>query len=459
METYGRWEPIEVEVVLLPGLPGIQFLGLPDQAVKESATRIKSALRHEGFEFPEGRTIVVNLRPSHLKKSSRGVELAVAAAYLIESGQVSADREIRDSYFFGELSLTGEILPMENILWPSSTGSESWVTGPVNAAPVPRWELSRLRDLIEPKLRPAAERIQMLRPKEFDDFEFSESMAEALMVAAVGGHPILLAGKAGAGKTTFARVLHALMPGRLRFPDEPAWWPFVAPHHSIPKISLLGGGNRPQLGELARADRGVLLLDELLEFKGDVLEGLREPLEREEMEVSRAGQRIRYPVRAQVVATTNLCPCGKWVPPKPRDFCRYSRLRCGAILQRLSGPLLDRFQMAILVQSSSGGEKVTFSQLLQRVEAARNFQSKVPSEYEVGESPHRRTWDSFSPQEQAWSRALRKHTSRRRHMASLRVARSLADLSGSISIQKEHVEKAQRWTLDPFEMLIPADAE
>src|SRR5437868_6572540 len=200
--------PAEVEVTLLPGLPTIQFLGLPDQIIKESIHRIKSAIRQQGFDFPRAQQVFVNIRPNHLKKSSRGIELAVAAGILWETGQIPA-YPVQDSfYIYGELGLSGEVFEPEDLASDFEPQGEAQVlTGSLSSVccPFSRRVIHELKDIPQPQFHgPEMKTLAVKRPQEGLDFYFSEAHAEILSLAALGGHSLLLAGQSGSGKITIA---------------------------------------------------------------------------------------------------------------------------------------------------------------------------------------------------------------------------------------------------------------
>lgn len=456
-----RLTPVEVELELWPGLPEIHFLGRPDQHLRESAKRIKSAIRAQGYDFPVAQQILVNLRPSHLKKSSRGLELAVATAYLMESGQIP--RWVRDSHtaFYGELSLKGEVSAPEGLRTALFPEGFRLVTGPGDL-PFDVLEVGELKALPEPGLRPGRAPVTVWEPDEsLQELEIPRSWARFLGIAALGSHSVFLAGSAGAGKTTSARILHALMPAPLpeearellrRGPAEPAraWRPFINPHHATPTHSLLGGGPEAHGGELARADLGLLLLDEFLEFPPHVVETLREPIEQKRLRVSRGTRVHEYPVRTQIVATTNLCPCGDFIPGERRKTrCRFTLARCRSYSQKISGPLLDRFEILAFMKGSDPLEpKMSVRELRGRVEEIR---------LRIGENGRRPGREPLESIKARMTPFLLKHDwakmpgSERRRIATLRVAQSVSDWEGAAEIRGPHLQEALGWTVQSFE--------
>jgi magnesium chelatase family protein len=453
--------PVEVELTLWPGLPGIQFLGLPDQHLKESAMRIKSAIKAAGFQFPVAQQILVNLRPSHLKKTSRGLELAVAAAYLWESGQIPAPILGRDLFLYGELTLSGEVLEPEDLAQSFQEPGRVLMTGQIQSNKPARFRrqiVPSLRELMTPT-ELAASNVQdtPIRPQEAFARSYSKEQARLIAVLAVGEHSALMAGAAGSGKSTMAQML----PGFLRAPSEKqfyelkkihsefgeelTWRPVVKPHHSTPTMAMIGGGSVPFAGEISRAHGGVLILDELLEFSSQVQESLREPFEEGKMRVFRNGRLKEYPARAQILATTNLCPCGKWTPlDQDKINCGLGRVRCRSYGRRLSGPLLDRFE--ILYFTRCIGELVVSGKtLFKKIKKAQAFCQSFPN----SRKPAVDILKTLSPG-LLQTFEFEQETSQRRKMAALRVARTLADLDLSEQINLEHIREAKELCVRPF---------
>jgi magnesium chelatase family protein len=464
--------PVEVELTLLPGLPGIQFLGLPDQHLKESAFRIKSAIKQSGFQFPTSQQILVNLRPNHKRKTSKGLELAIAAAYLWETEQVPKPVASSDFFVYGELTLGGEVIEPEDLRENLLREHAVVLTGAVGGekpAPFRRHQVKTLADLSTPVAKPAELQFEPpVRPNEIEKFSFSRQQARLLEILAVGEHSLLLAGPAGSGKTTLTKfVAELLRPPSIKdfrdlrrlhrhFGEEMTWRPVARPHHTTPVMAMIGGGSIPFAGEISRAHCGILVLDELLEYAPTVQEALREPFEEGKIKVVRGGRMVEYPARAQILATTNLCPCGDYTPVKefrPKGKCRYSLTRCQSYSQRLSGPLVDRFEM-LEFTTPLRDFSVSGAEIKKRVMAAQEFSRSKDSSAEVCNSRQDlpRVVASFRPgvmsllTEEAFS-------SHRRKQATLRVARTLADLDQSVFVEREHLNEALHWTQLNFERL------
>lgn len=463
--------PVEVEVTLLPGLPTIQFLGLPDQIIKESIHRIKSAIRQQDFDFPKAQQVFVNIRPNHLKKSSRGIELAVAVGILWETGQIPSRSAQENFYIYGELGLSGEVFEPEDLASDFEADEDTQVlTGALSSVccPFARRVVHELKQIPHSRFHaPEMKALKVLRPTEGLHLRFSESHALILSLAALGGHSLLLAGPSGSGKSTIAKTLASLM-------DEPrpeeileikkihrdlhdgdeVWRPVINPHHSSTPLALIGGGVPPRPGEISRAHRGILILDELLEFHGKVQESLREPMEEGSLRLSRGTRSTRYPALAQVIATTNLCPCGDFTPGC-RAQCRFSLIKCKSYSQKLSGPLVDRFELLFFTEKKKNSDQVLVSgeEILERLESSRAWLR------EQGRGAVLNSRRSLQELETEVDSFFFKHLmnkdlgSQRRYQATLRVARTLADLEKLEIVQGRHIDEALRLTWLPFERL------
>lgn len=458
--------PVEVEVNFMRGLPQFQFMGQPDAAIKESQLRIRSAIQQQGFTLPKGQQVLVNLKPPHIKKSSRGLELAVAAAFLWKSGQVQLPDSEKEIVIYGELGLDGTVSLPDDIdsLVEHDRRVPIWSGFPIREIGYSVNAVRRLKDLKQPEMVRGEEFVFQLERPEPMPYLFPEKSARLIEMVAAGEHSCLLAGPAGSGKTTVAEAIHQCLmdPEKEDFLLSQRigklsgqcvqWRPFVSPHHTVPTLSMIGGGVPPFPGEITRAHGGTLLLDEFLEFPSKVREALREPMEKGMIVVSRRGKPQTYPARFLLLATSNLCVCGDLIPGK-NVGCRFSLTKCRSYSERLSGPILDRFQILSYSHEWGTAGKKSVQQLRERVAAARKFALKsrgqsLPnsrlSDKEVMNLGILQQIDDLLPIESA---------SRRRMRAILRVARTLADLDQSEKVKLNHFDEAIKMSWHTFEAM------
>ena len=472
-------EPVHVEVDIGGGLPSFTIVGLPDAAVRESRDRVRSALTNSGFGFPQHR-ITANLAPADIRKAGPGFDLAIAAALLVAMGQLP--RGILERYALaGELALDGAIRPVPGAL-AMAEGAKSWGMRGVAVAPgdaaqaalvggldvVAIDHVARLRELGEGTIEPVARTTPPDGGAEelpdLTDLRGHPMLRRCLETAAAGAHSMLLIGPPGGGKTLAAQRLPSLLPPLA--PEEVIEVtriagvcgenggprlrrPFRAPHHTVSGRALVGGGTPPRPGEVTRAHRGVLFLDELGEFRRDALEALRIPLEEGAVTITRTTGTVSLPCRFMLVAASNPCPCGNG-PDSGECDCHPTAVT--RYMAKLSGALADRIDITMNVDppppEELGDDEVEGSAAVRRrVVQAREIQSqrlgpgRTNSEMTPGEvrrhcvldAEGRATLDAGHRQlglsARGWDRCLR-------------LARTIADLAGEESIGPEHVGEA-----------------
>jgi magnesium chelatase family protein len=473
--------PVRVEVDVHRGLPAFSVVGLPDAAVREARERVRAALANCGFEFPL-RRIVANLAPASLRKAGPGLDLAIAVALLTASGQFGLER-LQRLAMVGELALDGTVRPVPGVLAiaeaarqkgievvvvPAENGPEAALVGEIDVIGLE--SLAQLPALAAGEWIP--DRPQPLPLKleadgsgpDLADLRGQRHLRYALEVAAAGGHSLLMVGPPGAGKSLAASRLPSILPplapgealevariasacGRL---DEGRMGgrPFRAPHHTVSPAGLVGGGNPPNPGEATLAHRGVLFLDELCEFRRDTLEALRAPLETGWVSIARAGAWRHLPCRFMLVAAANPCPCGRG---DGDPECNCAPLAVRRYQARLSGALADRIDVLAAIRQPSaeeiGGppgepsaavrERVTEARERQEVRlgAGRCNAEMTPGEVRecaLDEGAAALLADSYS----------RRRLSGRAHDRVLRLARTVADLAGGETIEREQMAQA-----------------
>ena len=482
---------VTIEVSLTNGVM-YHFTGLGDEAVREGRDRIAAALQNNGFRFPKA-DITVNMAPADLRKEGSGFDLPLAIAILAANGNVTSD--CLDQFMMvGELSLDGSLQPVKGalpiairarkehfkaLIVPSQNAREAAV---VNNLEV--YGMDNILDVIslvsgtrqfDPVFVDTRKEFYEHQYKfdlDYSDVRGQENVKRALEVAAAGGHNLIMIGPPGSGKSMMAKRLPSILPplslseslettqihsvaGKLGKGDSLiAQRPFRAPHHTISEVALVGGGSTPMPGEISLAHNGVLFCDELPEFDKHTLEVLRQPLEDRKITISRAKYTIEYPCSFMFVASMNPCPCGYYGDPTHHCVCTPGQIQ--HYMNKISGPLLDRIDIQVEIAAlpfkdiSRAEPGEPSAAIRERVIKAREIQTRRFKDYpgvHCNAQMSERMIHHFAEPDEASLELLRKAMERlslsaRAYTRILKVARTIADLAGSESVQTQHIAEA-----------------
>ena len=486
---------ITVEIDVINSLPSISIVGLPDTAINEARDRVRSAIKNSNYTFP-AKKVVVNLAPADIKKVGTNFDLPIAVGILTEEETIDAEK-IKDYAFIGELSLDGTIrgvngvLPIvlglkkagiKNVVVPDKNANEAALVEGINI-----FGASHLTDVVnhfvESPLKITKidinEYLKIKQDEEFiydfKDVKGQKKAKKALEIAAAGGHNLLMSGSPGSGKTLMAKCFASILPplelsealeltkiysiSGLLSSDEPLMTkrPFRSVHHTASANGIIGGGSNPKPGEITLAHRGVLFMDEIVEFPRQVLEVLRQPLEDAKVVISRTNHSITYPAKFMLLAAMNPCPCG-YMGDKEKQ-CTCTEFQISRYLSRLSGPLLDRIDLQIEVPKLTSDELLNSAKseessadIRKRVINARKVQTErykndgILTNSELTPKLIKKYCKIDNETEKIFKTAIIKYQlSGRKYDRILKLARTIADLENSMDIKQNHLMQALQY--------------
>ncbi len=482
--------PVSVEIEASDGLPTFDIVGLADISVRESRERIRSAFRTSGLKFPKGR-VLVNLAPADVRKSGSVHDLAIAVALLCAMGAIDRER-VENAAFVGEVSLSGELRKVNGVLpmtllaqkdlgemyVPEDNLLEASAVKGIKAYGIQ--SLAQLvahlsgRQPLEPAPLFTPSKADYISSLDFADVRGQSAAKKALEVAAAGGHNVLMIGAPGSGKSMLAKRMPSILPemtfeeaiettgvhsiAGLLDSEHPliTTRPFRSPHHTVSAAGLAGGGTTPRPGEISLAHNGLLFLDELAEFSRHALEILRQPLEDMKVTISRVSGSITYPCSFMLIGAMNPCPCGYYGHPTRKCIC--SKNQVDHYLNKISGPMLDRFDIHLDVAPveyadlSSGEKEESSASIRQRVQAARDIQNKRFEGSDITcnaritpELVHELCPLTDKAEKMLGDMFDKLGLSARAYQKILRVARTVADMDGAQVIDKPHIARAVQY--------------